>query len=348
MKNFVGKTLAAAIAAAFMSCAAAQEVELVSTWNMNMSYYGQSWKDDAFTVVVKDLGADKKVSIYHQAMDGSWVDLPMYYHGPADNGKMVYKSRPGFLGGSAFSIKYQVNGQTYWDNNHGQNFSYPNGGGYNIIDGSNVHVGTYNTNSSDPYGNKLFSGRVAINNLAYSKVVKLVYSQDNWQTSKAVYAEFGGSPLTYGYGSVQNPNGNNIEAWTFSEYVSAERGEFYVDYEVLGQHYYDNNHGLNYVLNPLANYASMALRHSPHWESVRPMTLVRDNTWMVNLSVSQAPVELKFDASGDWSINFGDNNADGMAEQNGGNIVITENGNYRLTFNDQTLAYGVQKLDAVQ
>ncbi|NQY65361.1 MAG: hypothetical protein HRT38_16920 [Alteromonadaceae bacterium] len=343
MRNIIKKTFASAVIATVVTSVNAQEVELVNSWNMDMYLYGSSWKDDAFTVVVDDLGANKKVFIHHQAIDGSWVDLPMSYHSPASAGKEVWTSSPGYKGGSVFSVKYEVNGQTYWDNNQGQNYSYPNGG-YNIASDNQVLVATYNSNSSDPYGNKQFTGRIALKNLSYLKSVKVVYSQDNWQTSKIIDAKYGGNPFRYGYGSHQNPNSFNVETWTFSEYVSPERGEFFVDYEVNGQHYYDNNHGVNYDLNPVANYPAMFLRRSPYWESVMPLTLVRDNTWSTILSVEADPVEFKFDANSNWEINFGDNDNDGIADQNGSNIVIDGAGKYRIEFNDQTLSYSVQNM----
>lgn len=347
MKSLTKKVITTAIFSSIISSVTAQEVELVSSWNMDMSYLGMSWKDDAFTVIVEDLGNNKQVFIHHQKNDGSWVDLPMSYYGPSAAGKEIWTSTPGYEEGNSFAVKYQVNGQTYWDDNQGQNYIYPNGG-YHLVGDRQVLVTTYNTNSSNSSGDKYLLGRIALKNLGYNKTVKIVYSQDNWQSSSTIYALYGGNPFSYGYGSHPNPNSFNTETWVFNQYISPKRGEFFVEYDVNGEQYYDNNDGLNYTLNPNANYSSMYLRSSPSWGNGMPMSLIQDHTWVTNFSVGQTPIEFKFDAYNNWAINYGDNETDGIVEENGNNIVINSNGNYRIVFNDQSLSYTIQKLDALQ
>ncbi len=50
----------------------------------------------------------------------------------------------------------------------------------------------------------------------------------------------------------------------------------------------------------------------------------------------------KFDVNGDWVTSFGDTNKDGIADLGGSNIAIPQgSANYRIRFNDSTLAYTV-------
>ncbi len=75
------------------------------------------------------------------------------------------------------------------------------------------------------------------------------------------------------------------------------------------------------------------------------MTSTGDTTWTGTATVAGAVEEqFKFDAKGDWSVNWGDNNGDGYAELSGEDIPFTEGaGEYTVTFNHDTLAYTVTK-----
>ena len=71
------------------------------------------------------------------------------------------------------------------------------------------------------------------------------------------------------------------------------------------------------------------------------MTLVSNYTWQINLVLSNGAA-FKFDAYSNWSVNFGDNNVDGYADQNGANITNTNiTGTYQIQFNDSTKAYSM-------
>ncbi|WP_225412589.1 carbohydrate-binding module family 20 domain-containing protein [Stigmatella hybrida] len=74
------------------------------------------------------------------------------------------------------------------------------------------------------------------------------------------------------------------------------------------------------------------------------MTLVANNTWRTTATFGATTTErFKFDIYGDWTLNFGDTQRDGIAESGGGDIPISQAGTYTLTFNDSTLAYTAQR-----
>lgn len=54
-----------------------------------------------------------------------------------------------------------------------------------------------------------------------------------------------------------------------------------------------------------------------------------NNVFTITLDMKAG--EFKFRANDAWTINFGDNNADGSLEQDGANIVLPEDGNYTVT-----------------
>ena len=86
------------------------------------------------------------------------------------------------------------------------------------------------------------------------------------------------------------------------------------------------------------NYSSMNLRGTFNSWGSQAMTC-SGGTWTTTATFS-ADGRFKFDAYGDWSTNFGDNNDDGRAEQGGGDINIGAD-TYTITFNDSNMAYSV-------
>lgn len=96
-------------------------------------------------------------------------------------------------------------------------------------------------------------------------------------------------------------------------------------------------------------YPTMNLRGTFNGWVSAPMKMVAQCTWGVTIDVASATNALvKFDVANNWVTNFGDTNADGIAEQAGGNITIPGGaGRYDVTFNDQTKAYKVVKVVVV-
>lgn len=100
------------------------------------------------------------------------------------------------------------------------------------------------------------------------------------------------------------------------------------------------------VVNFKKNLAQLYFRGTPNSWGKSAMTLVADNTWQVNISFSGAgdangAQRFKLDVNGDWATNYGDNNADGVAEKTGKDIVTSVVGTYKVTFNDSTLKYSI-------
>jgi hypothetical protein len=93
------------------------------------------------------------------------------------------------------------------------------------------------------------------------------------------------------------------------------------------------------------SYPQLYFRGAPNGWGTTAMELVADFTWRTTQTFGSADNErFKFEIYGDWSVNFGDNQPDGMADQNGADIPITQGaGSYTITFNDQTKTYSVLK-----
>ncbi len=93
-----------------------------------------------------------------------------------------------------------------------------------------------------------------------------------------------------------------------------------------------------------SNYDQVYLRGTVNDWDTTEMELVEHNTWEVEASFADEDDErFKFDIYGDWELNYGDNNGDGYAEQNGDDIPVEEAGDYIITFNDETKEYTVKE-----
>lgn len=317
---------------------------MLDAFNITMNRYGKNNYVANFSVAVDNLSPHKRVFIHRMHTDGAWHDIPMYYDSPAGNGKEIWKLRGGYKAGwsGVFSVKMEVDGAQFWDNNDGNNY-HMFGSGYTIGNERDVVVSYMGvTDAFELDKSRLFS-TIILRNISVSKHVEIVYSFDSWVTSSAVNASYDGSSVLYGYGVYPNPSANNAESWSASfDFPKGKSGEFFVRYNVNGVDYIDNNFGANYRVNPPTANGSMFLRSEPGWGG-RPMTAIDNNLWAVNYRVSDlSGREVKFDTFNDWSLNFGDDNADGVTNFNGINIIAPEPGNYRVFFNDLTLEYSFQ------
>ncbi len=103
------------------------------------------------------------------------------------------------------------------------------------------------------------------------------------------------------------------------------------------------------LLSPLLSFAFTSTKSSMHlvgthnaWNlTATPMTLVADNTWQVDVTL-KATDEFKF-VPVNWTLSYGDVDANGVADSSGGGNIKVKNGAnpYRITFNDLTLTYSV-------
>jgi hypothetical protein len=201
-------------------------------------YHGVSGLTRSFYIVVSDDAYDKEVNLVHEMEDGEWDTFPATYVKDLPDGEELWVAKinrnygwsyTGFSDlGDEFVLNYTVNGQTYWDNNGGANYT---AAPYYIREGLNLGFSHLRKYSS-------FTGEVIIRNLAYNKSVNLIWTDDNWATTKV-------QPAFY----YQSVDGTDLEVWTFSAFTYNYNAdvEFALSYEVNGQTYWDNNFGANYT-----------------------------------------------------------------------------------------------------
>ncbi|GAB3215538.1 alpha amylase C-terminal domain-containing protein [Pseudaeromonas pectinilytica] len=137
---------------------------------------------------------------------------------------------------------------------------------------------------------------------------------------------------------------------------TAEQGGADIYSTVVGQYKVQfNDSTLKYTLTKISgndtpiytgNLTSLNFRGTPNSWGSTAMKLVANNTWQAQVTFTGAgdatgSQRFKFDVLGDWTKNYGDTNADGVANLSGSDIKTAVVGTYLVTFNDSTLAYSL-------
>tara|TARA_B100000745_G_scaffold135650_1_gene88659 strand:+ start:5347 stop:7317 length:1971 start_codon:yes stop_codon:yes gene_type:complete len=86
--------------------------------------------------------------------------------------------------------------------------------------------------------------------------------------------------------------------------------------------------------------SSMNLRGSFNSWANLAMTCNNDGVWEAQASFPAAG-SFKFDVTGNWATNYGDDNGDNFVDAGGDNIPVASGGNYTVKFNDNTGSYEV-------
>lgn len=204
-------------------------------------------------VEVLNLAFEKAVTICYTNDGGeTWNDVQAEYRQPTyDNYEAWEFTLPAKAVGHRssaifqFVIKYEVNGQTYWDTNNDDNYylacGYGNtakmvfGSGAFALDQANAYI--------IPDENTVyFTGSVQLLNIAYEKYVRVRYTTDGWATYYDLHASY--------FETIYSQyNQQDVERWVFSVNLPANvtQVEFAVAYAVDGITYWDNNFTLNYI-----------------------------------------------------------------------------------------------------
>jgi pullulanase len=91
-----------------------------------------------------------------------------------------------------------------------------------------------------------------------------------------------------------------------------------------------------------SQFGQLYFRGTANNWSTLSMTLVDDYTWQATVNFDgQSNQRFKIDVFGDWSQNYGDNDANGTLEQFGSDIYTSVTGDYIVTVDDQALTYSL-------
>lgn len=229
--------------ALFSNITNAQEVKLLQATSVIDFSFQSFFSGD---VLVENLAYDKKVTIVTRINGDKWLELKANYEETLANGleRWSFKEANIYIDAEyQFAIKYEVDGQTFWDNNSNADYylTKVEGGRVesNFILPPEFALRNLKTDNWKQQQNGIYSlyGTLYLQNLGDDKLVDIIYSTDNWQTNKTVAAHF-----------TRKNNDDSAERWTYFIETDIENAhvEFAIRYRVNGNEYWDNNFGRNY------------------------------------------------------------------------------------------------------
>jgi len=252
MKKAIWNVVGLGLAVWSTVATAAGEIKLQQVTSIVSTKYGISQQGSTFEANVANLAYNKQVFAHYKREDGTWVDLPLTYSRSAGSGREIwttsYSPPLNTTIDLQFALKYVVNGQTYWDNNAGGNYFVPKDSGAHLGAGINIHNLYHQPAVRLGYSDAYVYGAAALRNLAVLKDVTIVYSTDNWVTTKSTTASYSPNHWAGAYSSAANPNADGIEVWPFSLNVGtgATQVDYAIRYTVNGEVHWDNNGGQNF------------------------------------------------------------------------------------------------------
>lgn len=229
--------------ALFSNITNAQEVKLLQATSTIDFSFATFFKGD---ILVENLAYEKQISMVTRINDGEWQEFNADYIETLANGlekwsfkEMINQADAEFQ----FAVKYEVNGQTFWDNNNNADYylSKVNGGRVerNFILNPEFAVKNLKTDNWRQQQDGTYSifGELYLQNSGDEKQVDIIYSVDNWKTIETATADFS-----------RKNNDNSAELWTYYIKTEVENAhvEFAIRYRVNGNEYWDNNFGRNY------------------------------------------------------------------------------------------------------
>jgi len=201
---------------------------------------------------VQNLAFAKDVALHYAQPDGTWAEKPLDWRADFGNYDLFQLKDSSFVT-NQFVVRYTVDGQTFWDNNHGANYSIsetqPNTvGGHVALNVATARRGT-EAGGGFVFTTSWVEGEIYVFNLSFNKRVGIRLTADGWATSQDTDAFYSG-PVSVAEGQSQ------VERWSFKtpEFnldESTPNFQFAIYYNDAdtGQWFWDNNFGQNYILS---------------------------------------------------------------------------------------------------
>lgn len=201
---------------------------------------------------VQNLGFAKDVALRYNNF-GNWTEDSLSWKANFGDYDLFSVNEPKLV--EEFVVRYSVNGQTFWDNNGGQNYHF---GGRAAVIGGNLALNKATARRGTEAGGGFvfdtswIEGEIYVNNLSSSKQVGIRLSVDGGATWEDISASFAGPAA--GSGAVFDPS--TAELWRFRSpelnFNPAEsQFRFAAFYRNLpsGDVFWDNNFGQDYKVS---------------------------------------------------------------------------------------------------
>ncbi len=208
-----------------------------------------------FCIRVQNLGYDKQVDVLWSGEDDVWHTLPAHFRSGLFDDIECWEAKVALHltasqrlpGNIRFGLRYRVNGQEYWDNNHGHNYESQADCGIRL--GNDILVQNIGYHSQLQEGQKTIPITVALDKAVHAEKVTIHWTVDNWRHTHKTACQ---CKINYWDGKVKsnarNPNQYGVQLWSCRLRIgSAFKLQYSICCESHGQVLWDNNAGRNYV-----------------------------------------------------------------------------------------------------
>ncbi|SEQ24445.1 Carbohydrate/starch-binding module (family 21) [Lachnospiraceae bacterium RM5] len=218
--------------------ASASETSGVSFYSMGKISTRQGITTYEVFVQTNGNAKDQEVTVHYFYMPGlGWCDAKAAYVATLGDGSKIWRAVITSYD-CQFAIKYEADGEVFWDNNNGNDYTAASVIGAAPVTSERLSV--FQFNGGD------YTINAVLQNFAYEKNVFVRYTTDGWKT-------YSDQALSY----VKTNNGGT-ETWSTKvplEGVSDYSGfEYAICYQVNCTEYWANYFGANYDINYAMHY----------------------------------------------------------------------------------------------
>ncbi len=230
------------------------KIELLYVENIITRKTVKTQQQLTFFILIENVSYNKQVDIIWAGEDDIWQILPANYHSMQGHNKEHWiatinfslTNKQSLVGNIQFSLRYQVSGKEYWDNNHGLNYVSEADSGIKLTNNQQVqNVGFKNHLHDEEQPINL---TIAVTKAFNAEKVTIHWTMDYWQTTHKTACQF---KKNYWDKSIQsnarNPNQYGVQLWT----ATLKKGNWFkLDYiincENSAQTLWENNGEHNY------------------------------------------------------------------------------------------------------
>ena len=210
-----------------------------------------------FFMQVENLSPDKTIDVIWAGEDGVWHTLPATWHSNLNHDKEYWraettvsfaadKSLPGNI---EFALRYQTQGNEYWDNNHGLNYSSQADSGIKVVSTQPVMNIGFDTQLHDKQKFVLITA--AVNESVQAETVTVRWTTDNWKNTRQTPCHFKRNYWDEtSHSNARNPNQYGTQIWKVLLNIdNAFKFQYTISCEGSDQVFWDNNQGNNFSLS---------------------------------------------------------------------------------------------------
>ncbi len=281
------------------------EIQLLAVKNESTRRQGQTEQELSFFMLVDNLAFRKRVEVVWAGENGVWQSLPAKFHRSTEENREYWLAKVTITaapeaklpGDVQFALRYEVNGQVFWDNGQGRNYRSRYNSGIRVAKKPPLlNVGF---DEQLDLAQERVPVSVAVDDSLNAEKVAVHWTTDDWRstnTTRCCPDSSRGNSKKYG-----------VAVWEgLLDIGTADRLEYCINCEAGGRVLWDNNRGRNYrarrrPLNVLV--LNLHCCQEENQDAKFSMIARAINERNVDIVCLQEVAEPWNDGAGDWSLN---------------------------------------------